>query len=132
MRSEDNFLVKFLDGQNEIDQENMYGDGKKNGGTFDERPGDKSVAQPAKSCQQNIIINPKESSWYSLWVKLIHLCLFYGMVNDPLYVAFHIAGQSIEDTEPQRSMVREFSVDVIFCMNIGFKFLTASENIFDP
>lgn len=44
MRSEDNFLVKFLDGQNEIDQENMYGDGKKNGGTFDERPGDKSVA----------------------------------------------------------------------------------------
>ena len=100
MRLKANFLVTFLDDENEMKQENMYGEGDKNGGTFDDRPGEGSVAPPAKSCQQNVIINPRESSWHGLWAKLIHVCLFYGFVADPLYTAFYIAGQSSEGGEP--------------------------------
>ena len=37
MRQKANFLVTFLDDQNEMKQENMYGDVDKNRGAFEER-----------------------------------------------------------------------------------------------
>jgi hypothetical protein len=82
-----------LDDENEMRQENMYGDVDKNGGTFEERGGgEKEDNQKTKHWQENVIINPSNSSWYGSWYKLIHIALFYGFVTDPLYTAFHIAG----------------------------------------
>ena len=76
----------------------MYGDQDKGGGTFDERGGgEEKDNQKQKPCQQNVIIIPSESSWHGAWSKLIHIVLFYGFVSDPLYVAFHIAGEPINE-----------------------------------
>ena len=76
MRQKANFLVTFLDDENEMKQENMYGNDadRQNGGTFDERQAEENA--PAETCQQNIIIIPKESSWLGFWKFMIHFCLF--------------------------------------------------------
>ena len=44
MRLKANFLVTFLDDENEMKQENMYGEGDKHGGAFEARAGEGSVA----------------------------------------------------------------------------------------
>lgn len=130
MRQKANFLVTFLDDENEMKQENMYGDVDKNGGAFDERGQEGSEVRPAKSCQQNMIINPRESSWHGFWSKLIHLCLFHGFVSDPLHTAFYIADVGLapethpDGSEPQKTMMREIVCDVIFAINIAFRCLT--------
>ena len=38
-----------------------------------------------------MIINPKHSNWLSLWNYLIDICLLYGYIADPYYIAFFIA-----------------------------------------
>mmetsp|Transcript_1473 Transcript_1473/g.2591 ORF Transcript_1473/g.2591 Transcript_1473/m.2591 type:complete len:105 (-) Transcript_1473:2179-2493(-) len=90
MKNRANFLVMYLDGQNEMKQENMYGydSERKNGGKFDERGGQEKKESKSKTCLQNIIIIPSESSWLGIWNFIVHISLFWGYFNDPYHIAF--------------------------------------------
>ena len=124
-----------MDDENEMKQENMYGydADRQNGGTFDER-GQAEENAPAKTCQQNIIIIPKESSWLGFWKFMIHFCLFYGYFIDPFHIAFEISKErrtaEEKDTltflnEVKDDMTEELIIDIFLTIDILLNFITS-------
>ena len=82
----------------------MYGyDGDQpNGGSLDDIGHDINTDGKTKSCPNNLIIIPSQSSWYGLWKGSIYLILIWGYFNDPFYIAFVLS------IDPQNAILEDF------------------------
>ena len=137
MKNKANFLVKYLEDENELKQEHIYGtdNSTKKGskGQFASRDNiEEDEEDKAKGgCLKNIVIDPKKSSWLGTWKFLIHCLLFIGYFNDPIHAAFFIgfenqpSGVKIIGQNYKPSLMFEMIVDSCMGFDIILNFITA-------
>mmetsp|Transcript_42101 Transcript_42101/g.64561 ORF Transcript_42101/g.64561 Transcript_42101/m.64561 type:complete len:410 (+) Transcript_42101:323-1552(+) len=113
MRFTDNYLVRALDEENENKIENMQVEEIERG-TNVAKPLDQQERK-TKTCTQNLIITPGESSWLGMWLFIWHSTLLWGYVYDPYYLAFH-KSETFKEEKP--SIAIFIVVDIIMLVNM--------------
>jgi hypothetical protein len=136
MKNKANFLVKYLEDENELKQEHIYGtdtNNKKNKGQFASKDNvDEDEEQQEKGgCLKNIIIDPSKNSWLGTWKFIIHCLMFIGYYNDPIHAAFFIGfenqppGVKIIGENYKVTLMFEMIVDCCMAFDIILNFITA-------